>query len=521
MPARAPAALLLLAALAGLAAAERPNVVIILADDLGYGDVRCLNPDGKIATPHLDRLAAEGMRFTDAHAGSAVCTPTRYGLLTGRYAWRSRLKSGVLGGMSPPLIEEGRQTLAHLFARQGYATACIGKWHLGMSWARKPGTSAFDDRIEKGADGWNADFARPIARGPTSVGFARYFGISASLDMVPYAFIEGDRVTAQPDTDLAFAMVADEDATGPTTRRGPGVTGFAADAVLATLTRAASGWIAEQAAAKQPFFLYLPLASPHTPVAPSAAWRGKSGISPYADFVMESDAAVGEVLAALERAGVARDTLVVFTSDNGFAPAANLPAQLAKGHNPCFRFRGTKADLFEGGHRVPFLVRWPGVVAPGSTSARVIGLLDVMATCAGITGAALDDATAEDSVSFLPALRGDDATGARAELVHHSINGSFAIRAGRWKLLLAADSGGWSAPRPGSPAAKGLPPLQLYDLDADLGETANVQAQHPDVVRDLLARLGRLVSAGRSTPGAPQANLGTVDIWRGQPPAAP
>jgi arylsulfatase A len=521
-PLTATVILLMLAASGiGAAAAERPNIVVILADDLGYGDLRCLNPEGRIATPSLDRLAAEGMRFNDAHSGSAVCTPTRYGLLTGRYAWRTRLKSGVLGGMSPPLIGPGRQTIAHLLAAQGYATACIGKWHLGMGWARKPGTPAFDDRIEQGADGWNADFTQAVTRGPTSVGFTRYFGISASLDMVPYVFIDQDRVSGLPDTDLAFAMVADEDTAGPTTRKGPGLTGFSADAVLATLTRTAVAWIGQQAAAKQPFFLYLPLASPHTPVAPSAPWRGRSGISPYADFVMETDAAVGAVLAELARAGVADDTLVVFTSDNGFSPAAKLAVQMAKGHNPNFRFRGAKADLFEGGHHVPLLVRWPGVVTPGASSARLVGLMDLMATCAAITGATLGDASAEDSVSFLPALHGDERGGVRDELVHHSINGSFAIRVGRWKLLLAPDSGGWSAPKPGSPEALGLPPVQLYDLEADLGETSNVHARHPEVVRDLLARLQRVVSSGRSTPGAPQANDGMVDPWRGQPVFVP
>ncbi len=515
------AAFVSLGLVAGAGAAERPNIVVILADDLGYGDLHCLNAEGRIATPHLDQLAAEGMRFSDAHSGSAVCTPTRYGLLTGRYAWRSRLKSGVLGGMSPPLIEEERQTIAAVLAAQGYATACVGKWHLGMAWAQKPGTPPFDDRIEKGSDGWNADFNQAIAHGPTTVGFARYFGISASLDMVPYVFIDQDHVTGQPDTDLAFAMIADEDTRGPTTRKGPGLTGFTADAVLATLTRTAASWIGEQAAAKKPFFLYLPLASPHTPVAPSAAWRGKSGITPYADFVMENDAAVGAIMAELARAGVADNTLVIFTSDNGFAPAANLPAQLAKGHNPNYRFRGGKADLFEGGHHVPFLVRWPGQVQAGSTSARLISLLDIPATCAAITGVALTDTTAEDSVSFLPGLHGDENSGARSELVHHSANGSFAIRAGRWKLLLAADSGGWSAPKPGSPEAKDLPPVQLYDLDADLGETRNLQAAHPEVVRMLVDRLSQLVANGRSTPGAPQANHGMVDIWRGHEPAIP
>jgi len=513
--------------IAGVSAGERPNIVVILADDLGYGDLRCLNSDSRIATPHLDRLAAQGMRFTDAHSGSAVCTPTRYGLLTGRYAWRSRLKSGVLGGMSPPLIEEGRQTIAHLLSTRGYATACIGKWHLGMSWVRKPGTPPFDDRIEKGPEGWNADFSQPILRGPTSVGFDRFFGISASLDMVPYVFIDGDRVAGIPDVDRSFPMIADVEVTHgaandrPMSRAGPGLTGFTAEGVLPALTHAAVAWIGDQAAAKKPFLLYLPLASPHTPIAPTADWRGRSGVSTYADFVMQTDAAIGEVMSALERSGSSANTLVIVTSDNGFSPAADLQAQLAKGHNPNWRFRGTKADLFEGGHRVPFLVRWPGVVVPGSSSARLIGLMDILATCAAVTGTALNDTTAEDSISFLPGLRGDETTAVRSELVHHSINGSFSIRVGRWKLLLAADSGGWSAPKPGSAVAATLPRVQLFDLDADLGETTNVHAQHPAVVGELIAQLERVVSAGRTSAGAAQPNHGRIDIWRGQPPFTP
>jgi len=508
-------AVLVCLALLPVTAAERPNVVVILADDLGYGDVRCLNENGKIATPNIDRLAKEGMRFTDAHTGSSVCTPTRYGLITGRYAWRSRLKRGVLGGMSPPLIEEGRQTIAHLFAKQGYATACIGKWHLGMTWVQKPGTPAFDDRIEKGSDGWNADFTKPITRGPVSVGFQKYFGISASLDMVPYVFIDNDHVASQPDTDLSFPMIASDEAPKESTRKGPGVTGFTADNVLPTLARTAATWINEQATAKKPFFLYLPLNSPHTPVAPSQTWRGKSGISPYADFVMETDAVVGEVLTALDRHGIAKDTLVVFTSDNGFSPAGDLPRQLAKGHNPNYLFRGHKADLFEGGHRVPFLVRWPARVAAAGSSDRLLCLTDVLATCAEATGQVLAADVGEDSISFLPALTGK--AGGRTDVINHSINGSFAIRAGRWKLLLAPDSGGWSAPKPGSPEAKTLPPIQLFDLAADIGETTNRQAEQTDIVRELLTLLEHQVAAGRSTPGTAQPNTGTIDIWHGRP----
>ena len=505
------------AVLLPLVAADHPNVVVILADDLGYGDLRCLNPDGRIPTPHCDRLAAEGMRFTDAHTPSSVCTPTRYGLITGRYAWRSRLKSGVLGGMSPPLIDEGRQTIAHLFANQGYATACIGKWHLGMSWVRKPGTPPFDDRIEKGPEGWNADFTQPITRGPLSVGFMRYFGISASLDMVPYLFIDQDRASGIPEVDLAFPMIADGAASAKgMTRKGPGVSGFTADGVLPMLTRQAVAWIGQQTGAKKPFFLYLPLPSPHTPVAPSAHWVGKSGISPYADFVMETDAVVGEVLAALDRTGVAKDTLVILTSDNGFSPAGDLKAQLAHGHNPNHHFRGHKADLFEGGHRVPFIARWPGTTMPGTTSNRLVCLADLLATCAEITGQRLAENVGEDSISFLPALRG--LVGGRTNVIHHSVNGSFAIRAGRWKLLLAPDSGGWSAPKPGSPEAKGLPPLQLYDLNADHGETTNRHAEQPEIVRELLDLLEQQVADGRSTPGLRQPNDRAVDIWARRAP---
>lgn len=505
--------------MSSLNAAERPNVVIILADDLGYGDLRCLNPDGKIATPHCDRLAETGMCFTDAHTPSSVCTPTRYGLLTGRYAWRSRLKSGVLGGMSPPLIEEGRQTIAHLLAKQGYATACIGKWHLGMTWAQKPGTPPFVDAIEKGPDGWNADFTQAIARGPTTVGFNRYFGTTASLDMVPYVFIDQDRVTGIPDTDLAFPMIVRDEAPKNLTRKGPGLTGFTADGVLPMLTHTAVSWISEQAAAKKPFFLYLPLAAPHTPVAPSTAWKGKSGLSPYADFVMETDATTGAILDALDRGGVAKDTLVIVTSDNGFSPAGDLAEQLAKGHNPNFRFRGAKADLFEGGHRVPFIVRWPSTVAAGSTSTQLLCLTDLFATLAEITGEALIPNCAEDSISFLPALRGQ--ISGRRDVVHHSINGSFAIRAGRWKLLLAPDSGGWSAPKPGSPAAQGLPSVQLYDLTSDLGESTNQQAEQSSIVHELITLLEQQVAEGRSTPGPVQANHGAIDIWRRRKPPTP
>jgi len=348
----------LLAAGAGAvvaAPARSRDIVVVLCDDLGYGDVSCLNPQGKIRTPHFDRIAREGMIFTDAHSGSAVCTPTRYGVMTGRYAWRSRLKSGVLGGLSPRLIEPGRLTVAALLQAQGYHTAAIGKWHLGMDWARKEGGAVNANGVETREQVFNVDFTRPIANGVNTVGFDYYFGISASLDMVPYAYIENDRLTAQPTEDRDFAMFLGREE--GRSRKGPTAPGFAVENVLPDFTRRALDYIGSRAAAAKagtPFFLYLPLASPHTPIAPNPEWRGRSGLNAYADFVQETDASVGAILRALDEHGLARDTIVILTSDNGCSPQADFPELTGKGHNPSHRFRGHKADIYEGGHRVPF-----------------------------------------------------------------------------------------------------------------------------------------------------------------------
>jgi arylsulfatase A len=497
--------------------AAKPNIVFILADDLGYGDVQCLNPEGKIKTPHIDAIAAAGMKFTDAHTSSAVCTPTRYGLLTGRYNWRSRLQSGVLGGMSPPLIEPGRLTVAALLKSAGYHTACVGKWHLGMEWPFLAGAPKFGDDIERGLEAGAVDFAQPIRRGPNAVGFDYYFGISASLDMVPYTFIENDRVKVVPTVSKTFPLMAGRP--GGQTRKGLGAPEFEAIDVLPTLTRTAVDYIAKRAAAKdgQPFFLYLPLNAPHTPIAPTPEWQGKSGLNPYADFVMEVDATVGEVAAALEKAGVAGNTLLFVTSDNGCSPQAKIPELQALGHFPSGPLRGHKADIFDGGHRVPFLARWPGQIPAGSTSDQTVCLNDLMATCAQLTGARLPENAGEDSVSLLPVLRGEKVSSVHEALVHHSINGSFAIRQGKWKLELCAGSGGWSDPKPGSPAEKALPADQLYDLSADLGEQRNVAAEHPEIVERMTKLLESYVAKGRSTPGAPQANTGEVKLRKSKP----
>ncbi len=481
----------------GAAEPPRPNIIYLLCDDLGYGDVRALNPErGKIATPNFDRLAREGLVFTDAHSGSSVCTPTRYGILTGRYAWRTRLQSGVLFGLSAPLIAPGRLTVPALLKQSGYRTACFGKWHLGLGWT---GTTTDAGDLKGG----KVDYTKPLTDGPLTHGFDTFFGISGSLDMPPFVWIEGDRLTERPT------------ATKKWLREGPAGPSFEAVDVLPALTRRtveAIGAYAAEARAGKPFFLYVPFASPHTPILPSPEWQGRSGLSPYADFVMQNDACVGEILAALDKHGLARDTLVILTSDNGCSPAADVKGLERLGHYPSAHYRGYKADIWEGGHRVPFICRWPARVRAGSKSAQLVCLTDLLATCAELTGQRLPSQAGEDSFSFLPALLGEDSLASRDAVIHHSINGMFAIRQGMWKLELCPGSGGWCEPRDPAARKAGLPEAQLYDLSADPSETRNLLASRPEQVARLTRLLERAVAEGRSTPGAPQTNDVTVTL---------
>lgn len=485
---------------ARLLAGSLPNIVYILADDLGYGDLSCLNPASKIPTPYMDRLAGEGVIFTDAHSGSAVCTPTRYGIMTGRYCWRSRLQAHVLEGHSEPLIAKDRATVASLLKNHGYRTACIGKWHLGLGWATVDGKTPRPGTL---------DYSKRIDNGPTTLGFDYFFGIPASLDMIPYVFVENDRVVEPPSD-----RIVQHEAPG-FFRGGPIAPGFRHEEVLPTLTRKAVECIGDHAAKHkgQPLFLYFPLTAPHTPVLPTAEHRGKSKAGAYGDFVCQADATIGTVLEALERKGMADDTLVIVTSDNGFAPMAGLKELKDLGHEPSFHFRGHKADIYEGGHHIPFIARWPGRINPGSTCNHLTCLTDLMATAADIVGARLPDNAGEDSVSMLSALTGRAAAPGRQDIVHHSVHGNFSIRRGQWKLELCAGSGGWSDPKEPEAKKQGLPKAQLYDLDADISERTNVQQLHPDIVRELTNLLDRQVKAGRSTPGAPQKNDGEVNVW--------
>lgn len=470
---------LLLAPPAALHAADatKPNIVYILCDDLGYGDVQCLNPQrGKIRTPHLDKLASQGMTFTDAHSGSSVCTPTRYGLLTGRHAWRTRLQQGVLdGGNDEPLIAADRLTVAGLLSQHGYATACIGKWHLGFQ-SDTPAPKR-DARNQIGGSG--LPVGAKIIGGPTSRGFDLFFGCSNARTMS--SLIENDQV-------IEFIETVE---------------------MLPRLARRAAGYIraqAEAAKSGKPFFLYLPLTSPHTPIVPGPGWQGKSGLGAYADFVMQTDAVAGDVLAAIDAAGLTENTLVFFTSDNGCSPQAKVDNLEAQGHFPSAQFRGYKADIWDGGHRVPFFVRWPGKVRAGSQCAQLICHADFLATCAEILGARLPRNAGEDSVSILPALLNNDAAPIHEAVVHHSINGRFAIRQGPWKLVLCPGSGGWGRPRDAEAAKQGLPAVQLYDLSTDIAEARNLQAERRDVVERLTELLDQFIADGRSTPGPRQTN---------------
>lgn len=450
-------------------AAERPNIVLILADDFGYGDARCFNPDSKIPTPHIDRLAAAGMKFTDAHSGSAVCSPTRYGILTGRYAWRTKLRRGVLGPYDQPLIAADRPTLPALLKAQGYHTACIGKWHLGWDWPKQNGEEVFD---------------QPISGGPTARGFDYYFGTHVP-NHPPYCFIHNDRTVGQP---TGMKEVRDLDG-----RPGPMLPGWKFDAILPTITAKAVEYVGERAKEQdQPFFLYFPLTSPHEPIAPSAKFKGKSGINDLADFFMESDWAVGQVVAALDKHELTANTLFFFTCDNGHATYTGLKPLTDAGHKVSGPYRGFKTDIWEGGHRVPFVARWPGKITAGSTSAATICHTNLLATCLDVLGQKPPTNAAEDSFSIWPILNGRDANANPFPyVVHQAANGRLAIRQGKWKLLagMRGESENESTKE------------ELYDLAADVGETTNVASQHPAELKTLLALLEKSIAEGRSTAG--------------------
>lgn len=488
------------------AADKLPNIIVIYADDLGYGDVSCYNPErGKIPTPNIDRLALQGMRFTDAHSSSAVCTPSRYTLLTGRYHWRSRLQRGIVGLWGKPLITPDRLTIGGLAQRNDYRTACIGKWHLGWDWPIPEGKKALFNSggyhgkkdltaTEEQKAAWNETFSKPIPGGPTAVGFDEYFGTDVP-NWPPYCFIENDRTVGIP-SEYAAAELFEKNMAS---QQGPALEGWTLEPILPALADRAVAFIEREAKTPEPFLLYMPLTSPHTPLSVNDEWKGKSGLNLYADFVMETDAVVGQVLDALKKSGADENTLVVFTSDNGCAHYAGAAELEEKGHFPSGPLRGYKADAWEGGHRVPFIVTWPGVVKPGTECGELVHQADLMATFAEAFGRKLAGNEGEDSFSLMPLLRGVK-NPVRKNAVSASISGVPAVRLGPWKYIPAPGSGGWGK---GGDQSQ---PIQLYNLANDIGESTNLAAKEPERVTRMEKLLGQLIENGRSNPGTVQEN---------------
>ena len=488
---------------AGGAEPRPPNVVILYADDMGYGDLGANNPQSKIPTPHLDRLAAEGLRFTDAHSSSGVCSPSRYALLTGRGHWRDF--HGIVNSFEKPVFKPAQLTLPELLRRRGYATARIGKWHLGWDWdaIRRPGTPR--DSIAHG----DFDWSRPIPGGPLAHGFDTYFGDDV-INFPPYAWIENDRVVEPPDAMLG-AFPANPAEGHWECRPGPARSDWDFFRVLPTLADRAEAFVRARRDDPRPFFLYFPLPSPHAPIIPNEAFRGRSQAGAYGDFVAETDDACGRVLAALRETGLDANTIVVFTADNGAEVYAYARDQRFD-HWSSGPFRGVKRDLYEGGHHVPFLLRWPGVTKPDTVTDALLSQVDLMATLAAAVGSELPHDAASDSHDFFPWLSGRAAAPPRTTLVHNTNAGRYAIRHGEW-LFVDGPTGVMepkqrSAPtawleKHGYPAEDGQP-VELYDMKNDAGQRHNVAADHPEKVAELRALLDRTLHEPRSAPVTPR-----------------
>lgn len=465
-----------LPAVARQSGSSKPNIVFVLCDDLGWGDLGCYNPRSAIPTPNANRLAAQGMRWTDMHSSDAVCTPSRYSVLTGRYCWRTVLKNGTTEGYSPALIEPGRVTVASMLKTEGYYTAGVGKWHLGLG--KDPRT----------------DYSKPLHPVPTDVGFDYYFGIPASLDMPPYLYFENDRVIEQPTSQTDGSTDR-----GVFWRAGDMAPHFDFKQVVPTVTDKAVSIIKQRGSEpSQPFFLYVAMPSPHTPWLPLPQYQGLSRAGDYGDYVAETDDMLGRIMAQVDASALTGNTLFIFTSDNG--ADWRLEDQALYEHRANADWRGQKADIWEGGHRIPFIARWPGRIRPGSVADELGCLSDFMATTAAITGTKLPPNVAEDSFNQLPVLLGTSRNTMRNSLVDHSWDGMFCIQQGDWKLELGLGSGGWSSKPEHVDPVPGGPKGQLYNLAEDPREQHNVYQEHPEVVERLTKLLEKLQNQGYSRP---------------------
>jgi arylsulfatase A-like enzyme len=477
---------------------SRPNIIFILADDLGYGDLSCTG--GKAPTPFLDSIAKNGVLFNDAHTTSSVCSPSRYSLMTGRYNWR-RLSHGIVWDFAPSLLRNDRITIADYLRTKGYQTHMVGKWHLGHTWKKLPKgqqrmpNNVPEDKYTK--SGWQFDYTQKALGGPSDHGFDSFYGISASLDVPPFVYIENGFAEKVPTEQKTIVP-----------RTGPAAEGFDEYKTLDIFADKSRKVINKACKEDQPFFLFLSLTSPHNPISPSKRWWGKSKFGRIGDFIMQTDWIVGEVIKQLKTENQLNNTLIMFSSDNG-SPFWKNGQSKAVGHHANGRWRGGKSSVYEGGHRVPFLVQWPNKVKGGRVSNSLITLADFFATAADAIGeqSGLKDHVAEDSFSFLPDLI-ESGTTKRKNAILHSLDGTFGIRQGRWKLIFSPDSGGWDEPKPKPEADRwtGDNLFQLYDLESDPQEKKNVWQQHPEIVRMLSKAIFRIADNGRSTQGKKQEN---------------
>ncbi|MDD7983558.1 arylsulfatase [Lentisphaera marina] len=479
---------------------KHPNIVIILTDDLGYGDVSFLNPESKVRTPHMDALAKAGTWATDAHSPSTVCSPSRYSLLTGRYAWRGKLRSGRLNPWEESAIEKDRVTLPKILKNKGYFTALIGKWHLGFEWPWKGGEKPPESVIGKGTSKATCDmfdWSNPIEGGPLGAGFDYYFGDDVP-NMPPYAFIENQHLTCDPiDVDGRKFMKQESMRAGYIHGVGPGEKDWQLEKVMPTITAKAVEFIQQRSKKENPFFLMFAQTSPHSPIVPLKKYQGLSQAGPYGDFIVQTDDSIGQVVAALKKAGVYENTLLVISSDNGPAPFMRERIQ-SHNHNPSGPLRGLKRDLLEGGHRVPFIASWPkGGIKGGRKIDALLSQTDLFATIAKIIDHPLADGVAEDSLNILPTLQSNESV--RQELVYHAANGKLGLRQGSWAYLRR---GGISSEpewfkklwQGGSTDVPGL----LFNLSNDLGQRINLYDKSPERIQRMESRLAE-IQKGKST----------------------
>ncbi|NQZ59262.1 MAG: sulfatase-like hydrolase/transferase [Lentisphaeraceae bacterium] len=469
--------------------AAKPNIVIIYADDMGYGDMSCQNPEAKLTTPNLDQLASEGMRFTDGHSSSGICTPSRYALLTGNYHWRRM--HGIANAFGSSVFKDNELTLARMLKAQGYRTACIGKWHLGWDWdaIKKPGS--------KGYQASDFDWSKAVPDGPVDQGFDYYFG-DGTINFPPYAFFENDRVTEAPTEMLDLGDMKTGEGNWEF-RQGPMVKGWNPYNVLPTLSKKSVAFINKQKA-DQPFFLYFALPSPHAPIIPNKEFQGKTQAGAYGDFIFQSDWIAGQILQALKAKGLDKNTLVIFTADNGPEHYA-YDRVSATNHKSTGPLRGLKRDIFEGGHRVPFIIKWPGIVEAGSVSNETVSQVDIMATLASITKFQLPNEASVDSYNLLNVLKGQQKTPLRVATVQNTFKDKYAIRQGKW-VYMNTKKGAKKEPKDLKEYAsiKTNTPGLLYDLSNDLGQKNNLHDKYPEVVSRMKKLLDKYRNEGRSVP---------------------